>query len=201
MSPTSVLLRDELRRLRIELRILNDVVAAKASLNPRDLDILDVIDREGPCTPSALAERTGYRRATLTSVINRLHRDGWIIRATDPGDRRSSTLASTDRFDELRALYAAADDIDTVLFQKYTEQQRATFVQMLSLVTTHLRELNGGNRRNDLANIPRRAHHECDCPDEGCDYSAPEGDGSWSENVREGSEDVVRDEDGGGVIA
>ncbi|WP_167443975.1 MarR family transcriptional regulator [Brevibacterium iodinum] len=137
-------LRDELRRLRIELRILNDAVAAEVGLNPRDLDILDVIDREGPCTPSTLAERTGYRRATLTSVINRLHRDGWIVRRTAPDDGRSSILASTARFDEIRALYAPADDIDSAISQKYNEQQRATIAQALSLVTSHLRGLSEG---------------------------------------------------------
>lgn len=144
MNQETASLRDELRRLRIELRILNDAVAAAAGVNPRDLDILDVIDREGPCTPSTLAERTGYRRATLTSVLTRLHHDGWIIRTPDPGDRRSFTLASTDRFDELRTLYAPADDIDALLSHDYSEHQRQSFAQALSRVTGHLRAINEG---------------------------------------------------------
>lgn len=102
-------LRDAIRVLRIELGILNDRVAAAAGLNPRDLDVLDVIDREGPCTPSDLADRTGVRRATLTGVLARLEREGWIGRERDPADGRSALLASTVRFAELRALYGAAD--------------------------------------------------------------------------------------------
>lgn len=101
--------RDAIRALRIELGILNDRVALAAGLNPRDLDVLDVIDREGPCTPGHLAERTGARRATLTGVLARLEADGWIARERDVADGRSARLRSTARFDELRALYAGAD--------------------------------------------------------------------------------------------
>ena len=81
-------LRQVVRELRIELRILNDAIAESAGLNPRDLDILDVIDREGPCTPSQLATRTGIRRATLTSVLARLEGQGWVHRTVDDGDKR-----------------------------------------------------------------------------------------------------------------
>lgn len=102
-------LRDAIRVLRIDLGILNDRIAARAGLNPRDLDLLDVIDREGPCTPGHLVERTGVRRATLTGVLARLENDGWIRRERDAADGRSARLRSTERFAELRALYRDAD--------------------------------------------------------------------------------------------
>lgn len=102
-------LRDAIRVLRIELGILNDHIAAEAGLNPRDLDLLDVIDREGPCTPGHLAERTGVRRATLTGMLARLEGDGWIRRERDASDGRSARLRSTPRFAELRTLYREAD--------------------------------------------------------------------------------------------
>ncbi|MFE5776374.1 MarR family winged helix-turn-helix transcriptional regulator [Brachybacterium sp. NPDC056505] len=102
-------LRDAIRVLRIELGILNDRVAARAGLNPRDLDLLDVIDREGPCTPGHLVERTGVRRATLTGVLARLEGAGWILRERDAADGRSARVGSSARFDELRDLYREAD--------------------------------------------------------------------------------------------
>lgn len=102
-------LRDAIRVLRIELVILNDHIAAQAGLNPRDLDLLDVIDREGPCTPGHLVDRTGVRRATLTGVLARLESDDWIRRERDAADGRSARLRSTPRFAELRGLYREAD--------------------------------------------------------------------------------------------
>lgn len=102
-------LRDAIRVLHIELGILNDEVAARAGLNPRDLDLLDVIDREGPCTPGHLVERTGVRRATLTGVLARLEAAGWILRERDAADGRSAQVGSSARFDELRELYREAD--------------------------------------------------------------------------------------------
>lgn len=133
-------LREEIRRLRIELGILNDRVAAAAGLNPRDLDILDVIDRDGPCTPSWLAERTGQRKATLTSVLARLARDGWIQRRPDPMDGRSVTLASTERFDELRALYRPADEAAAVLTCELDGAELELVTQVLERITERLRE-------------------------------------------------------------
>ena len=58
----------------------------------------------------------GHRRSTLTSVLDRLERRGIITRATDPGDRRSVTVALTGAgatlahkvFDTLAAFEAEA---------------------------------------------------------------------------------------------
>lgn len=102
---------DAIRVLRIELRIANDRVAAAAGLNPRDLDILDVIDRDAPCTPGHLVTRTGIRAATLTGVLSRLEADGWIRRETAAEDARSTRLTPTARFDELRRLYGPGDEL------------------------------------------------------------------------------------------
>ncbi|MFE1082052.1 MarR family winged helix-turn-helix transcriptional regulator [Brevibacterium sediminis] len=104
-------LKDAIREFRIELVILNDRVARSVGLQPRDLDILDVIDREGPCTPSQVAGRIGWSRATMTGVLSRLEKDGWIERDTNPSDGRSMTIRSTTRFAELNAAYAKADNV------------------------------------------------------------------------------------------
>lgn len=134
-------LRDAIRVLRIELGILNDRVAAAAGLNPRDLDVLDVIDREGPCAPSDLADRTGLRRATLTGVLARLERDGWVARERDPGDGRSVRLASTPRFDEIRALYGAADAGVDRHAAALSAPVRAALVETLGRLAADAREV------------------------------------------------------------
>lgn len=82
-------LRTALRDLRIELALNTARVAALAGLNDSDLAVLDVLVREGGRSPTALARRTGTHPATLTGVLARLEKGGWVLRRRDATDRRS----------------------------------------------------------------------------------------------------------------
>ncbi len=121
--------------LRIELSILNDKVATASGVRPRDLDILDVIEREGPCTPTHLCSRTGIHAATMTGILARLREDGWIERVTSTTDGRSVTIASTARTAELRARYAAADEQIASLANDFDPSQREAISRFLSEVS------------------------------------------------------------------
>lgn len=132
-------LRDAVRVLRIELRIVNDRVAMAAGLNPRDLDILDVIDRDGPCTPSHLSERTGYHRATLTGILSRLVKDGWLIRDSNPEDGRSARLTPSNRFAELREFYAPVDEASSELATSLSSHDRERLAEVLHEVAATAR--------------------------------------------------------------
>ena len=99
-----------LQDLRIELAIATSRVADRAGLRPADLDILDVVAHYGPVSPTRLAQRTGTHIATLTGVLARLKRDGWIQRRRDPRDGRASVIEADPRgVATLNALYAAAN--------------------------------------------------------------------------------------------
>ncbi|WP_426937148.1 MarR family transcriptional regulator [Brevibacterium sp. LE-L] len=126
--------------LRIELRIVNDRVAMAAGLNPRDLDILDIIDRDGPCTPSYLSDRTGYHRATLTGILSRLVKDGWLIRDSHPEDGRSARLTPSTRFAELRELYAPVDEASTDLMKRLSSHDRKRLAEVLHEVAAVTRQ-------------------------------------------------------------
>lgn len=132
-------LRDAVRVLRIELRIVNDRVAMAAGLNPRDLDILDVIDRDGPCTPSHLSERTGYHRATLTGILSRLVKDGWLVRDSNPEDGRSARLTPSNRFAELREFYAPVDEASSELATSLSSHDRERLAEVLHEVAATAR--------------------------------------------------------------
>jgi DNA-binding MarR family transcriptional regulator len=56
---------------------------------------LATIEREGPLTPSALAQHERIQRPTATRVIARLEAAGFVTRTADPGDGRIAHVAIT----------------------------------------------------------------------------------------------------------
>jgi DNA-binding MarR family transcriptional regulator len=105
----STAIRDALRELRVELSINTRRVAAVSGLNESDLDVLDVLSREGSQSPTTLARRLGIHVATMTGVLARLDKAGWIVRRRDVVDRRSVQVESTG-FERLSAIYRDGDE-------------------------------------------------------------------------------------------
>jgi DNA-binding MarR family transcriptional regulator len=99
--------RESLRELGIQLAQLNQRVSGRLDLRAADLDCLDLIERYGPLSPSVLARRTGLHPATMTGVLDRLDRGGWIARERDPSDRRGVVIrVLPDRGAEVLQLYS-----------------------------------------------------------------------------------------------
>ena len=80
--------RESLRDLSIQMSLLSSRIGGHLDLKGTDLECLDLIDRYGPLNPSALARRAGLHPATMTGILDRLERDGWIVRERDSADRR-----------------------------------------------------------------------------------------------------------------
>src|SRR5438105_3184209 len=85
----SALIKRSLRELRMQLALLNLRVGAHLDLKDVDLDCLDLISAHGPLSPSALARRAGLHPATMTGILDRLERGGWLKRERDVADRRA----------------------------------------------------------------------------------------------------------------
>jgi DNA-binding MarR family transcriptional regulator len=111
-------IKEALRGLGGELSRLNQSVGGRLDLKGTDLECLDLITRHGPISPSALARRTGLHPATMTGVLDRLERDGWIVRDRDPADRRGVLIrAQRGRGAEVLRLYLVDSGMDSALDQ------------------------------------------------------------------------------------
>lgn len=68
--------------------LLHSVIAERLGLSATDTKTLDVLLRHGPLTAGQLAEHTGLATASVTSLIDRLERRGYVERVRDTADRR-----------------------------------------------------------------------------------------------------------------
>jgi DNA-binding MarR family transcriptional regulator len=111
-------IKESLRDLGAQLSLLNHSVGARLDLKDTDLECLDLISRYGPLSPSALARRAGLHPATMTGILDRLDRGGWIDRGRDPADRRGVVVrAARGRGAEVLRLYLVDSGMNTALDQ------------------------------------------------------------------------------------
>jgi DNA-binding MarR family transcriptional regulator len=66
----------------------NQAVAQRLGLGGSDSQFLSLLNLHGPLTPGRLAELTGLTTGTVTGVIDRLERAGYVRRERDAADRR-----------------------------------------------------------------------------------------------------------------
>jgi DNA-binding MarR family transcriptional regulator len=125
-------IKQSLRALSIQLSLLNHQVGAHAGLNDVDLDCLDLIARHGPLSPSALAQRAALHPATITGILDRLEKGGWVARERDPSDRRAVLVRILrDRSAELARLYAGMNSSMGEICTGYGDAELAAIADFL----------------------------------------------------------------------
>jgi DNA-binding MarR family transcriptional regulator len=104
--------------------MLNYNVSNKLAMKDIDLDCLDIIQRHGPLTPSALSRRTGLHPATMTGILDRLERGEWVVRERDPADRRAVLIrADRKRGAEIFKLYAGMNTAMDGICDTYADRE------------------------------------------------------------------------------
>jgi DNA-binding MarR family transcriptional regulator len=121
-----------LRRLTHQLHRLNDAVGSHVDLLPGDLEVLDMIGRDGPMSPRDVIAATGVHPATLTGILDRLERGGWLTRRPDQVDRRRLIVeAAMERGGELTRLYAPMSKALAGICAGYSAEELSAIVEFL----------------------------------------------------------------------
>jgi DNA-binding MarR family transcriptional regulator len=124
--------KGSLDELHNQLSLFNRQVSTRLELKDVDLDCLDLIHRAGPLSPTALARRSGLHPATMTGILDRLERSGWIVRERDPADRRAAVIrARPDRNAELFRLLAGMNSSMDQICAGYTDAELALLEDFL----------------------------------------------------------------------
>jgi len=110
------LVRRALNDTALQMTTLQRRVGARLGMKDADLECYNLIHNEGPLTPGDLARRTGVHPATMTGILDRLEKGGWIAREREEGDRRAIKLRARrernrDLFDLLAGMNSAMEEV------------------------------------------------------------------------------------------
>lgn len=131
----TVAVKEGLRELNIQLSLLNRRFGSRVELKDVDWTCLDLINRHGPLTPSALARQAGLHPATLTGILDRLQKSGWIARERDPEstDRRAVTIrAVRERNAELFRILSGMNGRMDEVCGRYSEAELEVIADFLA---------------------------------------------------------------------
>ena len=127
-----LLLKQALREVNNQISLLSHRVSARAAVKDVDLDTLDYLSQHGPLTATSLARGIGLHPATMTGVLDRLEKGGWILRSPVPDDRRASLVGiDPARNADLVALYAGMDSAMDGVLASFTDDQLETITEFL----------------------------------------------------------------------
>lgn len=83
-------------------------------------------------TIGELGDRVSLDSSTLTGIIDRMEKSGYVERKPNPDDRRSALVFLTERAKELGPrILEFADELDTALKQPFSKKDMATFEKVL----------------------------------------------------------------------
>ncbi|WP_326691154.1 MULTISPECIES: MarR family transcriptional regulator [unclassified Streptomyces] len=91
------LLGAEVRVLQSATDAVDAATAARLGVNRTDLHCLDVLTQRESATPSELGAALGLTTGSVTAMLDRLARLGYLTRDPDPADRRKSVIRATSR--------------------------------------------------------------------------------------------------------
>ncbi len=88
-----------------------------------------------------LVKKTSLDKATLTGIIDRLERDGFIIRSHNPQDKREIIISRTGKDEIFKTKIPAASDKQNALFYKnFSQEEIFTFEKMLKKILKNCKD-------------------------------------------------------------
>lgn len=151
-------IKDGVRDLGIQFALLSHRVGARLDLRDADLECLELVVRCGPIGPTALARRAGLHPATLTGVLDRLERGGWVVRTPHPADRRSVLVRAVEEKEpEVAFLFSGLAHAIDDLCARYGDADLAMIADFLQRASTASRAATDDLARNGRPSAATRS--------------------------------------------
>jgi DNA-binding MarR family transcriptional regulator len=106
--------------------------AERHGLQLRDYIVLSAVDMTPNLTQGELGKALGLDKTTLMSQLDRLERMGFVVRRSDPRDRRARIPEITEAGNALRAKVASAcTSVEATVLKDFSHDQVQVFRRML----------------------------------------------------------------------
>src|SRR5690348_2021130 len=106
--------------------------ATRIGLNATDIQVLDILESDGPSTAGQLADLTGLTTGAITGMLNRLEEAGLVRRERDPNDGRRVIVrlaSGTDKMRETSSIFASARKVWDEIASPYDDEQIAFLLE------------------------------------------------------------------------
>ncbi len=120
-------------------RALNEELAPHG-ITYRQWQVLGWLALEGELSQAELAERMRIEAPTLAGIVDRMERDGWLVRHGCPSDRRKKLLRSSERVEPIWAtITEAARRVRARASRGFNPDQIEHIMKSLAAVQENLR--------------------------------------------------------------
>ena len=124
------------RRMGAQSVIASRMIAERFGLHTTDLEVLDLIFLRGEASAGDLAEATGLTSGSVTALIDRLVRAGYVERQADPSDRRRVLVrAREEAIEPIKAVYAPMQRRMFELWSSYSDEELRIVLDFVSRST------------------------------------------------------------------
>lgn len=108
---------------------------AKLAVQPGEAHLLSYLGLYGPCPVSDLVRVFGYKNATMTSILDRLGKGGYINRRLNPNDRRSFLVSTTAKGKRIAVKgKSIVEDFDQQVAARVTRDDLRSFQRVMEAV-------------------------------------------------------------------
>lgn len=116
-------------------------IAARVGLGPTEEKTLLLLSGAGSFTAGDIARHTGLTTASVTDLIDRLERKGFVRRVRDSKDRRR-VIVEPDRakLAELAEVFSSFQELFAGFLDTYSDEQLSTITDYLNRATQYSHE-------------------------------------------------------------
>ncbi|WP_420976662.1 MarR family transcriptional regulator [Bacillus vallismortis] len=112
------------RKLGTRTVLFHQAAAQALGLFPTDLKSADILNEAGPMTAGELGKKTGLSTGSVTALVDRLEKAGYVAREKDPDDRRRVMIVPLIASKKhVKDLFRSMSESTMDLCQDYTEEE------------------------------------------------------------------------------
>ncbi|ACU76402.1 transcriptional regulator, MarR family [Catenulispora acidiphila DSM 44928] len=124
---------DTFREMSVVMTVLNLRAGEQVGLRDVEMKALDVLMRDGAMSAKALGQRLGMHPATMTGILDKLEKSGWVVRERSPEDRRVVLIQPVrERVGEVVRLFAGMNGTAIELLDRYDTEQLETILGFMN---------------------------------------------------------------------